>query len=482
MKKPATTITLVMINIAAIGSLNNLPSLATAGIQSVGYYLIAVALFFVPYSLIVAELASAHPNESGIYVWVKNAFGEKWGFFAVWLQWLENLFWYPTILSFIAATLCYFVDPALASNKTYNLLATLGIYWGLTLANVFGMRVSALISLVGSSFGILVPGALLIGFGIYHFAAHHQVSHLALSWSGAFPHLNQYQNLAFLIGIIQTLAGLEMSTVHTKHVKNPRRAFPLATLISGLAVLVLSILGSLSIAVLVPGHAIDLNNGVAQAFQSFFQHNSFYQGILIILIAFGGMTAANAWISGPTTGLVQAARDRCIPACFSRVNQSGVSMPVLFSQGLIVSILCTAFIYMPTVSSAYWLLTAIAGQLYLMMYILMFAAAIKLRLTHTLHYGYRIAGHKTTVAISLFGLLSCIAFIAIGFITPDNLAITNYLSYHITQVSLFIAMLLIPGIIFSISRQKNRLVILPPLTSLAENDRTAGTIQIQTSS
>ena len=202
MRKPATTLTLVMLNIAAIGSLNNLPSLATVGLSSITYYVIAMSFFFVPYSLVVAELSSGYKKENGIYIWVKEAFGPAWGFTAAWLQWIENLFWYPTILSFVAATLGHLIDPTLASSKVYNLTATLGIYWTLTIANLYGIRASALISLIGSSIGIIIPGSLLILCGLVWYSTHQPIA-LTISWHELKPDLNHYQNLALIVGIAQ---------------------------------------------------------------------------------------------------------------------------------------------------------------------------------------------------------------------------------------------------------------------------------------
>lgn len=453
MKKSTTTFTLVMINVAAIGSLNNLPTTAVVGLGSIVYYVLAIVLFFVPYSLIVAELASAYHKESGIYIWVKEAFGAKWGFTAAWLQWIENLFWYPTILSFIAATLSHFVDPALASSKTYNLLATLGIYWALTVANLFGIRASAIISLIGSSLGILLPGILLIVFGCVWYTSHHPLA-FTLGWEALKPNLHQYQNLAILVGIAQTLAGLEISAVHTDHVRNPQRAFPLATLFSTLLILVLSVLGSLSISALVPSATINLNSGVSQAFARFLQHFNvaYLENIFIVLITIGGMTAVSAWITGPSKSLMQAAEDHCIPPYFKTTNAAGVSMPILFTQGALVSLFCAAFIIMPTVTSAYWMLTVIAGQLYMVMYVLMFAAAIKLRKTKpSKEYAYRIGGFKGTWLVSALGSVGCISFITIGFIPPGSFGIAANMNVTLLQMGIFIGMILLPLWIYQYS-------------------------------
>ena len=449
MKRTTGIFTLVAVNIAAIGSLNNLPALAVVGFNSVTYYLIAMALFFVPYSLIVAELASAFPDESGIYIWVKSAFGARWGFVAVWLQWIENVFWYPTILSFVAAGLTYFIDPALAANKTYNIVATLTIYWTLTFASLCGIRVSNAISLIGSTLGILLPGILLVVMGIFWYG-HHQVTHLVISWHELAPNLHQLQNLAFLVGIAQTLAGLEMSAVQSHNVINPKRAFPIAILISALGVCLLSVFGSLAIAALVPSGSIDLNNGVLQAFIAMLKEHKLLLEILSVLVALGGMTAANAWILGPSTSLEQAAEDQCIPDIFKRVTEGGVSPPIILTQAVCVTLLCGMFVLMPTVSSAYWLLTVLAGQLYLMMYILMFAAAVKLRIERSLNYAYEIGGVKSTCLVAGIGAAGSFSFMLFGFLPPAGMA-TTFL-YHIGQLVAFLAMLFLPLLIYNVTQ------------------------------
>src|SRR5687768_10340652 len=104
-KKILGTFSLIMINVIAVDSLRSLPFSATYGFSLVFYYLVAAITFFYPVSLVVAELATAWPNKGGIYVWVREAFGERWGFLVIWLQWVYNIAWYPTILSFLAGAL-----------------------------------------------------------------------------------------------------------------------------------------------------------------------------------------------------------------------------------------------------------------------------------------------------------------------------------------------------------------------------------------
>src|SRR6478609_7000744 len=105
---------LALLTVAAVLSLQNMPSVAELGWSSIAYYVLGAVFFLVPLALVAAELATGWPKAGGIYAWVKEAFGDRPGFVAVWFDWVQDLFWYPTVLSFAAATLAYGIDPGLA--------------------------------------------------------------------------------------------------------------------------------------------------------------------------------------------------------------------------------------------------------------------------------------------------------------------------------------------------------------------------------
>src|SRR5262245_26238885 len=107
----------VMINVIGVDSIRNLPFSATYGFSLVFFYILAALFFFIPGALVSAELGTAWPTTGGIYVWVREAFGKKMALLTIWLNWIYNIFWYPTIMALIAGTLAYFFDPNLANNK-----------------------------------------------------------------------------------------------------------------------------------------------------------------------------------------------------------------------------------------------------------------------------------------------------------------------------------------------------------------------------
>ena len=126
---------LAMLNVAAVMSLRGLPMMAKTGFTMIFYLLFAAVLFLVPVSLIAAELATGWPEEGGVYRWVKEAFGSRWGFVAIWLQWIQNVVWYPTVLAFAASAFAYFfAKPGMAGNQIYIAVFILVVYWAKTLA------------------------------------------------------------------------------------------------------------------------------------------------------------------------------------------------------------------------------------------------------------------------------------------------------------------------------------------------------------
>jgi amino acid transporter len=214
-----------MINLAAIGSVKNWPTIAEYGFSSIFYYLLAALIFFIPTALVSAELATGWPKIGGVFVWVKEAFGHRWGFLAIWLLWIENVIWYPTMLSFIAATVAYIFNPELASNKTYLLLSSLSAFWIMTLINLKGMKISGWISSFGMIFGTFLPAAVIIGLGfLWYFSG--SPLQIEFNLDSFVPNLSSPEQLVIFTGILLSFCGMEMSAIHARDVQNPQRNYP----------------------------------------------------------------------------------------------------------------------------------------------------------------------------------------------------------------------------------------------------------------
>ncbi len=122
---------LAMLNVAAIASLRGLPSNAELGMSSIFFLVFAAVVFLVPSALVSAELATTF--KGGVFDWVKEAFGDQLGFLAIWLQWIQNVIWFPIVLSFAAGTLAFIINPTLAKSGLFTAIVILIVYWGPTL-------------------------------------------------------------------------------------------------------------------------------------------------------------------------------------------------------------------------------------------------------------------------------------------------------------------------------------------------------------
>ncbi len=424
--------TLAMINVAAVISVRNWPTIAEYGLSSFFFFALAGVLFFIPVSMVSAELSTGWPKTGGVFVWVKEAFGHRTGFLAIWLLWMENVIYYPTLLSFISATIAYIINPNLSNHTFYTIAMIIGVFWLTTLANLLGMRASGWISTFGVIAGTMVPGALIILAGIIWYVAGHP-SQISFSWDGLIPDMSSPTQLVFFSGILVAFCGLEMSAVHARDVQNPQKDYPRAIFLSAILIFGLYILGVLAIAIVIPQKEISLVAGSIQAFSYFVNIYgwNWLTPVIATLLAVGAFGTLSTWIAGPSKGLLGAAQSGDFPPFFRKLNKHGMPISLLIGQGIIVTIFSMIFLIMPTVSSAYWILNAMVAQLYLIMYILMFAAAIKLRYKKPLvERSYRVPGGNFGMwLVAGLGIIGSLATFFIGFFPPAQIQTGNEVFY-----------------------------------------------------
>lgn len=421
--KKLSVFTLMMINVSAILSLRSLPGYAEYGYALITYLSLAALCFFIPSALVAAELASAWKGRGGVYLWVKEAFGPKWGFLAIFMQWVENLPWFPAVLAFAASDVAYVVDPALAQSKLFTVGVIIGSLWLSTLLNLRDMKLSAFFSSSGAVLGAIIPGVVIIGLGVWGLSTHVDAQ-LTFGWKALAPDFHNAQQLMLLAAMLVSFQGMEMSAVHVNEVDRPGKNYPRAIFAASAIILVVAVLGGLAIAEVVPAAQLSLSAGVCQAFEKLFAiHNTpVLTPIFSFFMAYGALAMVATWMVGPSKGLLEVAKEGMLPRSWRAANKYGMPTGILLIQASLSSLVSLAILFMPTVSSAFMLMTALAAQLYLVMYLLMFAAAIRLRYKHPEVRGdYRIPGGKPGIWIvcSLALLTSAFVFV-VGFIPPSS--------------------------------------------------------------
>lgn len=403
--------------------------------------------------MVSAQLSSLSHEHGGIYHWTNLALGPKMGLLAVWLQWINTLVWFPSILSFIAATAAYFFNPALANNKTYLISVILIVFWGLTLLNLTGIHRSAKFASLGAFFGAFVPILFIIVLAIAWLILKYPVQ-LHFDFKNLFPSFHRSEScssLGALTAIMTSFLGVELATVHISEVKNPKTTFPKALFFSVLIILSTMTLGSLAIALVIPIDKINLVAGVMQTFDFFFQayHLNFLLPVMMLMILIGSGGSMISWIISPARGLLQAAESGFLPVFFTVRNRHGVASRLLIAQAIVVSLACSAWGLMPSVNGAYWLLTDLSTQLYILMYVLMFFAALRLKIKSSASGdGFKIPGGTGgTALVCGVGLFGCLITLLVGFLPPASIDVGGKLHYFITFSGGMI-LLIVPVVFF----------------------------------
>jgi amino acid transporter len=440
--QPSTRIglfTLTLMSVSAIISLRNLPMMAIHGWASVFYLGLSGILFLVPISLACAELASAWPKKGGVYAWVAEAFGVNMGVFAIWLEWAESVVWLPAVLSFIASIFAYLVNPSLADNPTFLYVIMMLVLWATTFLNFQSVRTTGRLSAMGVLFGTIIPGIIIIALGGY-WVMDDTVSNISMTpqWNELMPALS-WPNMVFFTGVLLGFAGIEVAAYHIQDIESPRRLFPKATFLATVLILIISILGALAVAAVLPPEEISLAAGVMQAFEAFFiaLHCPWMVPVLALMIFIGALALLNTWIIGPSRGLYASAEFGNLPKICSVANKHGSPTKILILQGIIGTLLATSFLLMPSINASYWILTVLAAQLILLMYLLVFLSVIKLRFTQPdTPRPYQIPGGWIGLWLTAgTGALACFFSFFIGFVPPPDIVVGNPVLYTLLLIT-----------------------------------------------
>ncbi len=445
-KQVLSVFSLVMINVIAVDNLRTLPISAKLGLPLVFFYVLAALAYFIPVALVAAELATTYPQTGGIYIWIREAFGKQAAFVTIWLQWIYNVVWYPTILIFIAETLAYLFDPSFATHKLYLLSTVVILFWVFTILNCFGMQLSSLISVIGATIGTILPMIGICILGAFWLMQGHPIA-LSTANSHWLPDFSSLGQFSFFSAILFGLLGVEMSAIHAEDVKNPQRDYPRALLYSVIIIFSTLVFGSLAIAVVVPSHSLNVVSGLVDAYKMFFDayHLTWLLPLTIVLIIIGGLSGVSAWIIGPSRGLLIAANDGCLSKAFTRVNRYEAPVFILVSQAIIVTLLSGLLLWVDSVNTTYWMLTELCAQLALLVYVFMFAAAIRLRYTQPdKPRVYKVPGGKCGMwLVAGTGFICCLATLLIGFAPPAQLQVNDVILFEtflIGGLVLFVAL------------------------------------------
>jgi amino acid transporter len=411
-------VALALMTTSSVASLRPSPTMAVYGLACVFLYLVPALVFLLPTSLVSAELASGW--NGGVYKWVSQGISKPAGFLAVWCQFAMTIFYYPSLLGYVASTLAYVFNPDLASSGLWTAAVIMVCYWTGVWVSAQGTKSVAGLASGGLVIGTLIPGVVLVALGVVFLGQGHpsaapmDAGHLLPAWAGL-------ASLVLIVNNFLSYSGMEMNAVHVSSLRNPAKEFPRSMFVSMGLVLMIFILPALAISWVVPGDQLSLTAGVMQAFDAVFaqfgtQWLTPIVGIMLVAASLGGMLT---WLAGPSRGLLLISKEEgYLPPFLQRLNKHGVQRNILVTQGVVTTFIALLYAFIPDVSSTYWIFSVITTQVYLIMYLLMFVAAARLRRRQPDHP----RGYRAPMLIGLCGVgfTASLAALLIGFVPPSQ--------------------------------------------------------------
>jgi glutamate:gamma-aminobutyrate antiporter len=440
------------------------PTFATSGFNLVFFLLLGGILWFLPVALCAAEMATVDGwQEGGIFAWVGNTLGERFGFAAIFFQWFQITVGFVTMIYFILGCVSYIFNwNALNNVPVLKFIAVLVVFWGLTLSQLGGTKNTAKIAKAGFILGIAIPAIILFGVSIAYLVQGNPID-VNIGAKYFVPDFSKVNTLVVFVSFILAYMGVEASASHVNELENSKRNYPLAMIILVIVAIILNTIGGLTVAAVIPQGNLNLSSGVVDTFKvlilHFIPNGTWIVKLIALLLALGVMGEVSAWVVGPSRGMYIAAQKGILPKSLTKTNKHDVPVNLVFIQGIVVTI-WAAVLTLGGGGDNVSFLTAISLTvvIYLVGYLLFFIGYFKLILKDgDLKRSYQVPGGKIfKLIVAACGFLTSIFALIISFFPPSQLvgkSIHEYLT--ILSVS-FVITVLIPFVIYSITCKKNR--------------------------
>ncbi len=436
-------------------SLRWIATAAAAGPSALLIWVIAALGLFVPLVFTVLELASRYPEEGGIYVWSKRAFGPFAAFITGWTYWGSNLPYFPGLLYFAAANALFIGGPSwqhLASNSSYfTAVAMVGLTIAVTL-NVVGLNVGKWLNNVGA-LASWVPAAGLMILSVVSWTKYGSATPMSAS---AFVPSTGLKDVIFWSTIAFAFGGVESGSTMGDEIQDARRTVPRAILTAGAAMTVLYIAGTASVLLTIPKEQVTGLQGISQALQTI----TVKMGIAWLAPIFAAFVTLNAlggvggWFAATARLPFVAGLDRFLPDAFGRLHPTwGTPYVALLVQALIAGL----FIFLgqagTSVRGAYDALVSMGIIAYFIPFLFMFAAMIKLQGEPAGPEVIRVpGGRNVAVALAALGFVVTTISIVLACIPADDEP--NKLLAVVKVVGASVALVAIGALVYAVGKRR----------------------------
>lgn len=459
------------ITAAMVMSVHEYPTFAVAGMQ-IPFFLVATGLlWFLPVALCSAEMATVKDWEEGggIYTWVSNMLGERFGFAAVFFQWLQITVCFVTIIYFMLGALSYLLDvPEIENNPFIKCMCVLAIYWVLSFVQLGGMKKTAFFARFGFIFGVAVPTVMLLVFGIIYVAQGKPLE-LGTEPTSFFPDFAQASTLVVFVSFLFANMGTEASASHVNEMKNPKRDYPLAMFLLVVLATVLNAIGGFTVAGVVSLSELSMSSGIVQTFEGlilgFDSELVWLVKIVCALLVIGVIGEVGSWIVGPSRALYITTERGLLPRHLLGLNTNNVPTRIILVQAIVVSV-WTVILTLGGGGNNLSFLAAISLTtiIYLVNYLMMFLSYIKLIRRPDLHRDFHVPGGMVgKVVLPVSGLLSSAFALVIAFFPPMVLGADQAPTYEVILAVSFTLALTLPFAIYELYGKRHERKPITPM-------------------
>ncbi|HEX4600787.1 MAG TPA: APC family permease [Gemmatimonadales bacterium] len=407
----------VLFNITAIVGLRWLTTAASQfGLASLGLWLVAMLIFFLPSAVAVRELAAIDPRAGGIYRWVRQAFGPLHGFVAGWGYWVNNLFYFPSLLVATAAIAAYAAGPRfvhLGDDTAFIALVSLLGLWLAVGMNLVGLRVGKRLQNLGG-YGTWLPALIFVVLAVWSLAT--RGSATPFSARALLPASFDLQRINLFATMTFGLAGLELAPTLGDEIYDAAATLRRGVVLSGFAIVALYGLGTAAMLVALPHETVSITNGMPQATAALVERLGARwlapaAALVAILLVLGNLGGVGAWLAGSARLPFVAGLDGALPPAFARIHPRWhTPYLALLVQGALASLFVIASLWGQTVTNAYLLLTQTTLILFFIPYVYLFLAYLRLRRTRT----------TGTWLLGCLGLAAVAFSIGLGLVWPAD--------------------------------------------------------------
>ena len=398
---------LVLFYVVTGVSLRWIATAAGGGASAVVVWFGAWLLFYTPLALSVIELSSRYPQEGGLYVWSKLAFGDFGGFIAAWFYWTSNLPYFPAVLYFAGSNLLYMRGERwgyLANDARFYILFSIAVLAIITLLNVIGLDVGKWLHNVGAV-AMWLPVVILIGMGVIAWTRFGSATPFNVATMIPSTH---FKDMIFWSTLIFAFSGCETGSFMAEEVKNPRRTIPWALFTGGLVVTFCYVGGTVGVLLALPADQVNNLQGLMQGITRTAERIGFFWIIPVtaFFITLSNLGAASAYLAAVARLPFVAGIDRLLPPMFGKLHPRWRTPYVALILQCLVGV---AFVFLgqagTTVKGAYDVLVSLGIITYFLPYLFLFGAMFRLQREPAGSEVIRVPGGKL---IAL--LLSCVGF------------------------------------------------------------------------